>query len=181
MFSLEINEEVSLKLLEKKDAEDLFNLVDESRKYLREWLPWVDNMEKAADYDPIIETWLKQFASNDGFQTGILYKGQLSGMAGFHEIDWVNKKTSIGYWLGESFQGLGIMTVVVKRLIDVAFSEYGLNRVEIQCGVQNKKSRAIPERLELEQEGIIRDAEYLYNHFHDCVLYSILSREWPRK
>src|SRR5699024_1445765 len=130
---------------------------------------------------PIIETWLKQFASNDGFQTGILYKGQLSGMAGFHEIDWVNKRTSVGYGLGESFQGLGIMTGVVKRLIDVAFSEYGLNRVEIQCGVQNKKSRAIPERLELEQERMIRNGEFVYKHCHDSVLYSMSAREWPRK
>lgn len=178
MFTINVNEDVSLKLLERQDAGALFKVVDESRSYLREWLSWVDNMEQKEDYDPIIDVWLKQFASNDGFNAGILYKGQLAGMAGFHGIDWANKRATIGYWLAEQYQGHGIMTAVVKKLIDVAFSEYDLNRIAIQCGVENKKSRAIPERLGLKQEGIIRDGEYLYDHFHDFVLYSVLSREW---
>lgn len=159
----------------------MFALVDESRDHLREWLPWVDNMKQEKDYDPVIEMWLKQFASNDGFQAGVLYKGHLAGMAGFHSIDWSNSKTSIGYWLSENYQGYGIMTKAVKALIDYAFTEYHLNRVEIQCGVGNQKSKHIPERLGLKQEGVIRDGEYLYDHYHDCALYSVLSREWETK
>ncbi len=178
MFNLTVNKNVSLKLLDKKDAKELFGLVDDSRSYLREWLPWVDDMKEETDYEPIIEMWLKQFSSSDGFQAGVLYKGKIVGMVGFHGIDWVNSKTSIGYWLSEKYQGNGIMTEAVKSLINIAFIEYKLNRVEIQCGVRNEKSKAIPERLDFKREGIIRDAEYLYDHFHDCILYSILAKEW---
>lgn len=178
MFILKVNENVSLKLLEREDAKELFTLVDESRSYLREWLPWVDSMKQVEGYEPIIDTWLKQFSNHDGFQAGILYKRKLVGMVGLHGIDWGNSKTTIGYWLAEKYQGHGIMTSAVKALIDQAFTEYELNRVEIQCGVGNEKSKAIPERIGLTQEGIIRDAEFLYDHFHDCALYSILSREW---
>lgn len=178
MFNLKVNENVSLKLLEKKNAKELFDVVDDSRSYLREWLPWVDNMKQETDYEPIIEMWLKQFSSHDGFQAGILYNDKLVGMVGFHGIDWANSKTSIGYWLSNKYQGNGIMTEAVKSLINIAFTEYKLNRVEIQCGVKNEKSKGIPERLGFKQEGIIRDAEYLYDHFHDSFLYSILSKEW---
>ncbi|GAB4074723.1 GNAT family protein [Barrientosiimonas marina] len=178
MFNIKVNENISLKLLEKKDTNELFALVNESRNYLREWLPWVDNMKQETDYEPMIEMWLKQFASNDGFQAGILYKGKMVGMVGFHGIDWSNSKTSIGYWLSEGYQGNGIMTETVRALVNIAFTEYKLNRIEIRCGVKNRKSKGVPERLGFKQEGIIRDAEYLYDHFHDCILYSILSREW---
>ncbi|RLQ94618.1 GNAT family N-acetyltransferase [Falsibacillus albus] len=178
MFTLKVNEELSLKLLEKEDAKELFALVDESRNYLREWLPWVDNMKHEKEYEPVIEMWLKQFAAHDGFQVGILYKGYLAGMVGYHGINWSNRRTSIGYWLAEKYQGNGIMTAAVKALIDLAFEEYQLNRVEIQCGVENHKSKSIPERLGFKQDGIVRDAEYLYDHFHDCVMYSILAKEW---
>ena len=178
LFSLNVNEEISLKLLEKKDAKELFDVVNDSRSYLREWLPWVDHMKQEADYEPIIEMWLKQFSANDGFQAGILYKGKIVGMIGFHGVDWANRKTSIGYWLSEKHQGNGIMTEAVKTLLNIAFTEYKLNRVEIQCGVENEKSKAIPERLGFKQEGIIRDAEYLYDHFHDCILYGMLAKEW---
>ena len=178
MFSLKVNEEVSLKLLQIEDAQELFALVDHSRDYLREWLPWVDNMKEEEDYEPVIEMWLKQFSSHDGFQTGIQYKGELAGMVGFHGIDWSNKKTSIGYWLSDHYQGKGIMTAAVKALLDQAFEAYNLNRVEIQCGIENKKSQGIPRRLGFKPDGIIKDAEYLYDHFHDTILYSLLSREW---
>lgn len=178
MFHLKINDQIELKLLEKNDAKELFDVVDHERDYLREWLPWVDSMKHYTDYEPIIEMWLKQFTMHDGIQAGILHNNQLIGMIGFHGIDWTNKKTSIGYWLSEGYQGKGIVTEAVKAFIDIAFNEYKLNRIEIMCGVKNEKSKRIPERLGFTLEGTIRDAEYLYNHFHDCYLYSLLSREW---
>lgn len=181
LFSLKVNEKLSLKLLEKKDAKELFAVVDDSRGYLREWLPWVDNMKREADYEPIIEMWLKQFATHDGFQAGILYNEKLVGMVGFHGIDWANRKTSIGYWLSSKYQGNGIMTEAVRSLLQIAFTEYQLNRVEILCGVKNEKSKGIPERLGFKQEGVLRDYVSLYDHYHDCYLYSVLSKEWHLK
>lgn len=178
LFYIQVNEDVSLKLLQKSDAKELFTTVNDSRDYLREWLPWVDNTKQAKDYEPVIEMWLNQFTANDGFQAGIVFKGDIVGMVGFHSIDWANRKTSIGYWLAEKYQGNGIMTDAVKTLVEIAFLKYHLNRVEIMCGVENHKSKGIPERLGFQKEGVVRDAEFLYDHFHDCVLYSMLARDW---
>ena len=44
MFTWKINEHIDLKLLEHRDAEALFHVVDQNRDYLRQWLPWVDKM-----------------------------------------------------------------------------------------------------------------------------------------
>ena len=70
------------------------------------------------------------------------------------------------------------MTRACRALVDYAFSELGLNRIEIQCAVQNVKSRAIPERLDFTQEGVIRQAEWLYDHYNDHVIYGMLAEEW---
>jgi len=40
------------------------------------------------------------------------------------------------------------------------------------------RSRAIPERLDFRQEGVLQQAEWLYDHFVDLVVYSVLAREW---
>ncbi len=50
--------------------------------------------------------------------------------------------------------------------------------VEVRCAEGNSKSRAIPERLGFIKEGIIRDVEWLYDHYVEDVVYGILSREW---
>ena len=44
MFSHRINDDIYLKLLEPNDAEDLFDITDGSRKYLREW--YLGSMEQ---------------------------------------------------------------------------------------------------------------------------------------
>jgi ribosomal-protein-serine acetyltransferase len=178
MFRFQIDNDTYLKLLTYQDAEELFSLTDSNRAYLREWLPWVDFTKDVEDTKSFIEMTMKQFASNNGFQTGIWYKGQLAGVIGFHNLDWSNRKTSIGYWLGEQFQGHGLMTKACIAYLNHAFTELNLNRVEIRCAVENKKSRAIPERLGFKNEGIVRESEWLYDHFVDHVVYGMLSKDW---
>lgn len=178
MFTLKVDEEIELQLFQMHDSENLFELIDTNREYLREWLPWVDNMTHSFQYHSIISMWLKQFAENNGFNAGILFHKKLIGSIGFHEINWKNRQTSIGYYLSESAQGHGVMTRCVQALLNYAFIDLGLNRVEIRCGETNIKSRAIPERLGFMMEGKIREGESLYGHYHDLIVYSMLSREW---
>lgn len=178
MFEFKIDDEVVLKLLDTIHADQLFELTVSCRPYLREWLPWVDGTKSAEDTRAFIEMTKKQFASNNGFQAGIWYKGILVGVIGFHGMDRANRSTSIGYWLGERYQGKGVMTKSCKALVGYAFSELNLNRVEIRCAEKNSGSRAIPERLGFANEGMIREAEWLYDRFVDHIVYGILAREW---
>jgi ribosomal-protein-serine acetyltransferase len=89
--------------------------------------------------------------------------------------------TSIGYYLSKNAEGHGIITRSVQSLLNYAFFQLGLNRVEIRCGVKNIKSRAIPERLGFVKEGINRDGEQLYGRYHDLFIYSMLARDWNRR
>jgi len=180
VFIRYVEKDVWLKLLTQEDAEPLFALVDSCRAHLRQWLPWVDSTKTVEDSKAFISQGLQKFATGNGFEAGIFYQGQLAGVIGVHYIDWANRKASIGYWLGESFQGKGLMTKACKACIDDLFVEQGVNRVEIRCAVGNQRSRAIPERLGFVMEGTIRDAEWLYDHFVDHVVYGMLAREWKR-
>jgi ribosomal-protein-serine acetyltransferase len=180
LFTLRVDNEIELQLFQLQHTNELFQLVDSNRYHLRRWLPWVDNMLGPEQYHTIIPMWLKQFADNQGFNLGIRYRGQLVGAIGLHQIDWRNRLTSIGYYLGEGFQGKGIITRAVQALLNYIFLDLQLNRVEIRCGVGNHKSRAIPERLGFSKEGIIRDGENLYGYYHDLLVYSMLAREWTK-
>lgn len=178
MFIHKVDDDVSLKLIELNDAERVFELTDKSREYLREWLPWLDITKKVEDTKDYIHGCLKGYAENKSLNTVILYKGEIVGVAGFNSINWSNKTAYIGYWLGEEYQGNGIMTKVAKALTDYAINHLHLNKVEIRAAVGNKKSRSVPERLGFVNEGSIRQAEWLYDHFVDHIVYGILASEW---
>ncbi len=143
-----------------------------------EWLPWLDDTRTVEDTRAYIRRSLQQFAENNGFQLGIWSEGQLAGAIGYHFWDWPDQKTEIGYWLGAEFQGRGIVTRACRVLVDFAFDELELNRVEIQCATDNVKSRAVPERLGFTLEGIFRQESRLYGRFVDHAMYAMLRHEW---
>ena len=103
------------------------------------------------------------------------------GQIEYNYIDLKNRKTEIGYRLGESFQGKGSVTKSCRALIDYAFGELKLNRVELRCAVENTKSRKIAENLGFKNEGVIRQSELIRGKFFDFVIYGMLADEWHFK
>jgi ribosomal-protein-serine acetyltransferase len=107
----------------------------------------------------------------------IVLDGEIAGVVGFVERKQEANSGSLGYWLAQAHQGRGLMTKAVSALTDHAFDEWHLNRVEIQAGTGNRKSRAIPERLGFQQDGVLREYERVGDRYIDIVVYSLLARE----
>jgi ribosomal-protein-serine acetyltransferase len=141
-------------------------------------MPWAAGETRDGTLD-FIRLTRKQVADNDGFQTAIERAGSIVGVVGFHSVDWENRATSIGYWLDQRRQGEGIMTRAVRALVDHALLGWQLNRVEIQAAPDNRRSRAIPERLGFREEGVRREAAKVGDRYLDMVVYGMLASAWP--
>lgn len=170
-----------LKVLQPSDTIAMYESTMRNRDYLKLWLPWVESIKYPQDTESFIISTIDMHAVNQGIHYGIWYRGQFAGTLGVHGINWANRRTTIGYWLGEEFQGKGLMTKAVAAYInELVFGKWQLNRVEIAAATQNLKSRAIPERLGFTLEGVIRQNEWLYDHFVDHAVYGLLASEWNR-
>lgn len=180
MQTISVNERLQLVPLEVSDAGELFSITDANRSYLRNWLPWLDNIRRVDDTRAFIRAAQLQIGRNNGAQLAIKFDGCIAGIIGHHQIDWRNRLTSLGYWLDASYQGRGLVTASCGALIEYTFNELRLNRIEIRCATDNQKSRAIPVRLCFQEEGLLHDAEWLYDHFVDHVVYAMLLKEWRK-
>ena len=178
MFKHRFDDDTELRIFEQGDARELHELVRANLDYLQEWLPWPDASRTVDDTADFISNSARRYADNDGFVAGIWQEGRLAGVIGLHGIDWANRSTSIGYWLGAGYQGRGLMTRACSAIVVHSFNALGLNRVEIRCATENKKSRAIPERLGFTQEGVLRQAQWLHDRLVDLVVYGMLAEEW---
>lgn len=159
-------------------AQELYDLTEANRKYLREWLPWLDQIKSSSDTKKFIESTIKESSAGGAPNYAVLYKGTVCGVAGFHEINKQHKIGSIGYWLAQNHTGNGIITEVVKELLKIGFGEFNLNKIEICCAEGNVKSRAIPERLGFTYEATLRQCEWLYSKYVNHAIYSILASEY---
>jgi ribosomal-protein-serine acetyltransferase len=108
----------------------------------------------------------------------MMLEGQMIGVVSLENIYAMHRCAHVGYWLDEGVQGRGLMHAAVSRLFDYAFDERKLHVVEIRAATENRRSRSVAEKLGLLYEGELRHREWLYDHFVDLSVYSILAHEW---
>ena len=70
------------------------------------------------------------------------------------------------------------MTAAVRLLVDHALTAWQLNRVEVLVATENRRSRAIPERLGFREDGTLRQFHLVGGHYLDCASYSMLAEDW---
>lgn len=170
---------LGVRALEAPDAPELYALIEANRDYLARWMPWAADQDLTGT-ERFIAEGEEQHIGENGFQAKVEPEGEIVGTVGFHRIDWANRNTSLGYWLAESAQGRGLMTTVVRAVLDYAFYEWELHRVEIHCAPDNLRSRAIPERLGFREEARLRETELVGDRYLDSVVYAMLEGEWGR-
>lgn len=174
MIWLDVQENLYLEQLNSNHTNELFILVNKNRTYLREFLSWIDINKSIIDTKIFIEYSLKDYKKLGSLQLVIILNNKIVGMVSLTEINKNNSKASIGYWLDEKHTKKGIMINSIKTLISYAFDTLSLNKLEIYCATDNPSSNKIPQKLGFIKDGILRENEYLYDHFVDHNVYSLL-------
>jgi len=178
LFRHPLGEDAELRLVELHHIDELTGLVAANQEHLGRWFPWASQTrDERLDY---LKSSLKSFAEGKGLLTGIWYRGELAGTIDMMHIDDRIRKMEFGYWLGERFQGKGLVTRSCQALIEYAFGTLDLNRIEIHARAENARSRAVAERLGFRLEGTFRQTRYHGGRYSDGVLYSLLKEEWER-
>jgi len=173
-----VDEGLELRQTVPEDAEEMFAVVDANRKYLREWLPWLDNTNSPDDETVFINGLLEEYRKGEGVNYAIRLDGRFIGGMSLNWIDRGNRGCGVGYWLSEEFTGQGIVTRCCGRLMDHCFDDLGFHRFVLEAATENIASRAVAERIGMRLEGITKDREWLYDHYVDSALYAITAPEW---
>ena len=83
-------------------------------------------------------------------------------------------RAEIGYWLAKPFWGRGIMTVVVQRLCQHAFEEFGLVKITAHVFSHNPASARVLEKCGFQEEGYLRKHYVKDDKFIDAKLFALL-------
>lgn len=173
-----VDERTVLRPISEADVLPLFEAVDRNRAHLRRFLPWLDATREPSDIEAFRTRTLAQEGEGSGLTRLIEHAAAIGGIVGFNHIDLFNRRAEVGYWIDRTLEGRGICRQACSALISYAFEELDLNRISIAAAVDNRRSRALAERLGFTQEGVRREAEWLYDRFVDHAMYGLLRREW---
>jgi len=175
---IRVTPDIVLKQIELADAEDIFHTVNNQRSYLGKWLPFVAQTKTLEDTKHFIRSVADTPERQREYVFVVHYNSTFAGLIGFKDTDRQNMKTEIGYWLSKHFQKKGIITQSMRAMVNFAFDELEMNRVQVKCAVANYASKIIPQRLGFQKEGIERDGELLADgRFTNLEIYSLLKRD----
>lgn len=174
---LVVEEGLELHLLRSKDALEIFSVIDSNRDYLKNWLPWIDDIKTPLDENNFIQSTLKEYENGKGVNYSIKLNNQIIGNIGLNWMDYNNRSCGVGYWLSEEFTNNGIMTKCCIGLMKHCFDDLEFHRLVLEVAVNNLPSIAIANRLGMRLEGVTKDREWLYDHFVDANLYALIADE----
>ena len=175
---IQVDADLELRPVRLADAPALFAAIDRNRDRLRQWLPWVETSYAPDDVHRFIAESEKQNQLRTALTMGVWKDGILCGSIGLHKIDARHRSTSIGYWIDGAYEGRGIMLRACRAIVTEGFRGYRLHRIEIRCATGNRRSSALPRKLGFVEEGILREAEWLYDHWVDLRVFSMLEQNW---
>ncbi len=176
MFSLAIEPNLELRHFELHHSEILFALINSSRTHLRRYLGFVDLATLITAEDFIRRSREKYIKDGSG-NFGIWLGAQLVGVVSLFDVNTTHRKAEVGYWIGAPFAGRGIITKAVSSLLDYAFSELGLNRIQLCCATDNKPSQRVAEKLGFLLEGLAREDRTLRGSRVSHQVWSLLDRD----
>lgn len=171
---------------ERGDAESLATLINQSLPELTATMPWIRGKVTAKDELLFIEAAMQRTSMNESLTCGIFLIGDtrqpknnlLIGTIGTHQIDWMNQKTSVGYWMGTLHARKGYMTEACVVMLDYLFTEYQLHRVGIQAAEDNAPSNRVIEKLGFAYEGTQREGELVMGKWLTLKSYAMLAQEY---
>jgi len=87
----------------------------------------------------------------------------------------------MGYWLGENYWNRGIMTQVVRQMLNYAFAYFPLRKVYARVFDFNVASQKVLQKAGFKREAILRQAAIKNNKIVDLYYYSFIKRDIAKK
>ncbi|MFD4738592.1 GNAT family N-acetyltransferase [Streptomyces virginiae] len=178
MFSTALAEDAQLFPLEARHAEEFFAHIERGRAFIGRYIGFPD---RAADLDSaraLLAEYAVKAAQDGPRFFGIRLDGTLVGGVLFRVFEADRGNCEIGCWLEPDAAGRGLVTKACQVLIDHAFGERGMHRVEWHAATGNTKSLAAAARLGMTRDGVMRENNLHRGVRQDTEIWSILSHEW---
>lgn len=101
-------------------------------------------------------------------------KGEAVGGIGVSvQKDYMRKNAELGYWLGEDFWGLGIITRAIIEIVQLSFNKFDINRIFATPFETNYASHRVLEKTGFKLEARFKKIVVKNGEVLDLLVYAI--------
>jgi ribosomal-protein-serine acetyltransferase len=100
----------------------------------------------------------------------------LAGTIGIKNIDYVNKKADIGYWVGKQYQGQGIATESIELVVNYTFNILKLEEISAYVFPENKSSIRVLEKNGFTKTKEVNEYLSISKSYRKSLVYTIKNK-----
>ncbi|AIA01813.1 GNAT family N-acetyltransferase [Streptomyces noursei] len=178
MFALPLDDGAQLRPLEPWQAPEFLAHIERARPTVDPWIPWATRSTDLVTALTVLQGYADGQAKDGARIYGIWLDGVLVGGVMFTQFDAALGVCEIGCWLESAGEGRGLVHRASRLLIDWAFRERGMSRVEWRTTPTNKRSVAAARRLGMRRDGVLRQQFPYRGVRQDTEIWSVLAEEW---
>lgn len=105
-------------------------------------------------------------------------EGTLIGNIGLHDINWKDRKATLGITIGaKEYWGQGYGTDAIRTLLRFCFQQMNLHRISLSVWDYNSRAMRCYEKCGFQVEGRLRQAHFHDGQYHDEIIMAILENE----
>ncbi|MFI8103045.1 GNAT family N-acetyltransferase [Streptomyces sp. NPDC086023] len=179
MYAIPLTDDATLRPLEPWMAPEFLAHIDRARDHVDPWIPWATFSTDLESATATLQRYADRQCRDDGRICGIWLGDTLVGGVMFVSFNTTSGVAEIGCWLEPAAEGKGLVTRACRVLIDWAFRERGMHRVEWWATSCNERSIAAARRLGMTRDGVLREWYPYRGTRHDEEIWSVLARDWP--
>ncbi|MEK6642306.1 MAG: GNAT family protein [Planctomycetota bacterium] len=103
---------------------------------------------------------------------------QIVGTCGFNDWSRPHRWAELAYDLAQPHWGTGLMRQAVAAVLQWAFQQDQIDRVQAYVRVDNNRSQRLLERSRFVREGCLRSYRVCRGQPHDFYIYGLLRSDW---
>ena len=158
-----------IRLLEPRDAEELAALYTANREFLAPFEPARDDAFFTVEEQ---RRRLERPADADWWRWAIVDDGAIAGMIALNDVlRGPVQMGTVGYWVDRPRNGSGLASAALGEVVEFAFGEAGLHRLEAGTLPGNVASQRVLEKNGFERFGLARRLLLIAGEWRDHVLY----------
>lgn len=129
------------------------------------------------------EAWFDNYMRNRGnaVRCAIIHEetGELIGLVSLTNVNYVNQSAEFHIMIGnQQKQNCGAGTFAVRTMLDHAFYNMNMHRIELTVLVSNQRAQHVYEKCGFKKEGVLRQAYFKQGKFEDVYQYAVLREEY---
>jgi ribosomal-protein-alanine N-acetyltransferase len=175
-------ERLHLKSLEKNDSNIFYDFLMRNYDFFKPWSPrYVEDYRKKETHNAKMDNMVKEYTEGRTIKFFLFKKDDPERIIGTTVLANIVRgpflSCFLGYRVDEQENGMGYASEAIKKVVEYAFTELGLHRIEVNIIPRNKASLRVMEKTGFTYEGTSKKYLRINGVWEDHIHFVMLNED----